>query len=65
MPSRNLDRFTTEPPGPSDAKSGNRETNVPPRSPVAVDHQLPPQLRVLVVEVSFLGVLQCQLHSPH
>ncbi len=53
MPSRNPNRFATEPPGLSDAKSGNQETNVP------------PQLRVLVVEVSpQVDALQCRLHSP-
>ena len=64
MPRSNPDRFATEPPGPRDAKLGNQDTNVPPQLPAVADHQSPPQLRVLVVEVSPLGAFQCQLHSP-
>lgn len=52
----NSDRFVAEPPGSSGAKSGNQETYHPPQSS-AVELQSPPQLRVLVVDVSLISVL--------
>jgi hypothetical protein len=52
----NSDRFVTEPPGSIGAKSGNQEIHHPPQSS-AVELQSPPQLRVLVVDVSPISVL--------